>query len=182
MCEEQKIIKNKIINAYKKLLEKDLFLLDNNLNERTITYKFAQYLEKEFDDYDIDCEYNRNCEQIKQLEIINTASNDTDATTIYPDIIVHKRGQNSDNYIVIEAKKSNSHELKKENTVLEKDYFKINDTYLVFKNDKKLNDIEKLRLYKKELNYKFAYSILFLVEDFYPYYSTCNLSELIKEK
>ena len=35
------------------------FLLEKNLNERTITHKLANYFEKYFSNYDVDCEYNR---------------------------------------------------------------------------------------------------------------------------
>ena len=35
-------------------------LLENNLSERCIAHKFAEYLKGNFEDFIVDCEYNRN--------------------------------------------------------------------------------------------------------------------------
>ncbi|RZD14205.1 MAG: hypothetical protein EVJ47_05925 [Candidatus Acidulodesulfobacterium ferriphilum] len=94
-------------------------MLKNNLNERSITHKLAEYIQKYFSDYNVDCEYNRmpnkrnnNGEAEAKfipkelnLSVSKTRSNDDKGTTVYPDIIIHKRGSNKSNLIVIEAKK-----------------------------------------------------------------------------
>lgn len=41
------------------LQKNDSFLLENEVNERTIAHKFAEYLQKQFPDWNVDCEYNR---------------------------------------------------------------------------------------------------------------------------
>ena len=56
----------KIKNAYRKFLKNDFYLLEFDANERSITPRFAIYLEDEFPDYNVDCEYNRECADIKK--------------------------------------------------------------------------------------------------------------------
>lgn len=96
--------------------ENELFFID--VNERSITHRLAVRLETLFDGMDVDCEYNRrgkvpktlNINAIKQLlkeeiESKEIEPDDTQATTVYPDIIIHKRYTDDNNLLVIEAKK-----------------------------------------------------------------------------
>jgi len=53
------VIQEKLNRAIETLVEYDKFLLAADVNERSITHQLALYLEDEFADYDIDCEYNR---------------------------------------------------------------------------------------------------------------------------
>lgn len=116
--DELKDIKIKVLNSVQKLFKKDRVLILSNINERTITHKLAEYLQDDFNDFNVDCEYNRSFDQIKKLEVpkdllkLKVASNvkwdDTEAKTIYPDIIVHERKTNSNNILVIEVKKWNN--------------------------------------------------------------------------
>jgi hypothetical protein len=114
------------------LLEADADMLLVDVNERTISHKFAEYLEPYFPDWNIDCEYNRDGHEPKRLDIVprNVMSDDTEVTTVYPDIIVHRRGTQQ-NLLVIEMKKTTSRE---------------NDDY----------HFRKLRAYKRQLAYRFA--------------------------
>jgi len=105
-------IKQKIKCALDQLWQSDKHLLKNNVNERSITHKLAIYIESEFEGYRVDCEYNRNGPNIKiyreiveQINRSGIKANDTKAKTAFPDIIVHKRGNNNDNLLVIEVKK-----------------------------------------------------------------------------
>lgn len=147
-------VKEKIIKAYKLLLKNDGYLLENNINERTLTHKLAEYLQLEFPEYNVDCEYNRNGLEQKKLEslIEDIKSSDDTGKTVYPDIIIHHRKTNN-NFIVIEAKKSNN----------------IAD------------DIKKLKAYKTDLNYKYAFAVKFWVESDYSKYDSNNLDDLIEE-
>ncbi len=134
-----RVLEEKIKSAILKLYDEDKYLLNENVNERSISYRLAMYLQTEFNDWDVDCEYNRNIREsdlIKRLshscligETTNTA--DLRATTVYPDIIIHHRGTD-DNLIVIEMKKHPS------------------STYL----DNK--DKIKLKGYRDELHYKYG--------------------------
>lgn len=123
-------LRNVIQRAFEKLLENDSFLLENDLHERTISHWFAVYLNDEIQDsfpkekYNVDCEYNRdvtrkdgNAKKVLLLkDDINKEFQKTSSKaleyfaegSVYPDIIVHKRGSNANNLLVIEIKKSNS--------------------------------------------------------------------------
>lgn len=159
---EHDYVTNALHRAYLELLKNDFTLLLFDVNERSITHRLAIYLEKYFPDYHVDCEYNRNGigsrpKTLNSLayELKNISPEDTNAKTVYPDIIIHRRGI-PEGYVVIEAKKSN------------------NSTDF---------DQRKLRAYKTELGYKYAFSVIFPVINDYPTSSIPkpNLAELIRE-
>ena len=134
-----KDIRKLIERAYKMLIEKDSYLLKVDANERSITHRLAIHLESVFPGYDVDCEYNRDGLDPKKLVGFkrNIDFDDTNGTTVYPDIIIHHRGRGKKcNFIVIEAKKISN------------------------RDD---SDKEKLAIYKKELLYEHAYYVEFLV-------------------
>jgi hypothetical protein len=111
------------------LFSKDLFLLENDVSERAITHKLAEHLQACFKHLNVDCEYNRNIElgefSAKRLHmvvddrrekfgsrrIVDATEDDLEelkAYSTFPDIIIHRRGSNDQNLLVIEAKKGNS--------------------------------------------------------------------------
>ena len=49
----------KLEKAIRMLFKNDLFLLKIKAHERSIAHKFAEYLQQEFSEYHVDCEYNR---------------------------------------------------------------------------------------------------------------------------
>ena len=114
------------------LVWSDSDMLYNDVNERSISHRLAVYLEPLFPGWNVDCEYNRDHDEPKLLDIVprNVTSDDTQARTVFPDIIVHKRGTN-ENLLVIEMKKTTSQE---------------NDKF----------DLGKLEAFKKQLGYQFA--------------------------
>lgn len=95
--------------------ERTLLIVD--ANERSITHKLAEHLCRAMPSQlglDIDCEYNRQGLDPKRLNTYppvnagypNQASTEDDkGTTVYPDIIVHRRRE-KENLLVIEVKKS----------------------------------------------------------------------------
>jgi hypothetical protein len=132
----------------------ELFRLDDDLpdsvNERTITHRLAIYVEKELRSLDgghrhlsVDCEYNRRYEgdDPKFLTRIDdygpVGAWDTEAKTVYPDIIVHRRRNDDDNRIIIEVK------------VAERSRTKTRE-----------RDLRKLRLYRQQLHYQHAFFVL----------------------
>lgn len=125
-------IERSLNEALDDLLEKDAYILRVDANERTISHRLAGYLEPHFDGWNVDCEYNRNHDDPKRLEIPRrkVLNEDTHARTVFPDIIVHKRNTN-ENLLVIEIKKTTSQE---------------SDDF----------DLHKLDAFKKQLGYKFA--------------------------
>ena len=103
-------IKEIVKNCLQKLRRLDKNLFEKDLNERTITHKLAIYLQEEFQELNVDCEYNRFEDLVKRLELPKDKINwdDTEAKTVFPDIIIHKRGIQENNLLVIEVKKSSN--------------------------------------------------------------------------
>ena len=90
----------------------DLYRYDGDLlgleaNERSITHKLAEHMQRWFPGWHVDCEYNRRGEKPKTLDHLRfgkISPHDTVAKTVYPDIIVHRRNTR-DNLLVLEFKK-----------------------------------------------------------------------------
>jgi hypothetical protein len=146
---DRESVENKLSAALSKLLERDSYLLVNNENERSISHRLGMYLQEEFTQWDVDCEYNRNYEAIKSLELprTDTSFDDTNAVTVFPDIIVHHRGA-SDNLLVVEVKKSTNR-------------------------DSGNWDIQKLRAYKDQLHYEYAVFLRLMTDT-----EQCGVGEL----
>jgi hypothetical protein len=116
------------------------YLFETDVNERSISHKFASYLQEEFEGWDVDCEYNRDHDDPKLLKLLKVSTlgvkpDDVQARTVYPDIIVHLRGT-EDNLIVIEIKKTSNQ--------LSNDF-----------------DIQKLEEYKRQWGYIYALFLRF---------------------
>jgi hypothetical protein len=96
-----------LLRAKAAFLQADRDLLALDANERSMTHKFAEHLQREFPDWHVDCEYNRRGDATKFLEWMDNhvPPDDENARTVFPDIIVHHRNT-TDNLLVIEAKKS----------------------------------------------------------------------------
>lgn len=125
--------------ALEEFMSLDLTLLRDNVNERSITHKLAGHLEKHFNGYCVDCEYNRNQGEVKKIHPFpeTVGTDDTNATTVFPDIIVHQRGkpEGIGNLLVIEVKKSACSEREKQ------------------------RDRIKLEAYKRDPRLKYAYAV-----------------------
>lgn len=122
---ELELIKQRLIDAIEQTKQKDMYLLEHDINERTIAHRLAMYLTPMFPDFDVDCEYNGDIgglndrkyilllkERAKQLRLLREDERELDQELvyrcIYPDIIVHKRGANDHNLLIIEVKKSSN--------------------------------------------------------------------------
>jgi hypothetical protein len=125
-------VERAVNEALKVLLEQDAYLLTTNVNERSISHRLAGYLEPHFGGWHVDCEYNRNHDDPKRLQLPrrNVPNDDTEARTVFPDIIVHRRSTN-ENLLVIEMKKTTSQEPDN-------------------------SDLVKLTAFKEQLRYAFA--------------------------
>ncbi len=103
-------IKRRLDIAIEMLRVNDNYLLQNDVNERSITHKLAMYLEQTLGkEYDVDCEYNRNIDDSrnrKSIDFLLSTDGERLSQSVYPDIIVHKRGRNDANLLIIEVKKS----------------------------------------------------------------------------
>jgi hypothetical protein len=103
-------IRELLDQALKILAHKDKYLIEFNLNERTVTHKLAEYLQQLLPNWDVDCEYNKDGPDTKMLYIPNK-DEDLEDSPVYPDIIIHKRGdwrtmENRPHLLVIEARKT----------------------------------------------------------------------------
>lgn len=115
----------KIKKALDKLITEDQWLLDHDLSEQSISHKLAVYIQENFTDYNVDCEYNGNVddgggrkhinliyEELNKMGLLKESETDLDSElvrrAVLPDIIVHIRGSNQHNLCIVEVKKSTS--------------------------------------------------------------------------
>lgn len=122
----EELIKKSLDDLY----QNDEYLIKHRVAERDITSKFAHYFQNNMRetiiaDYDVDCEYNRDGYGMKNI----------DGTLVYPDFILHKRGTNDSNLLIIEFK--------------------------TWWNSDNREDIEKLKAMMSDLyRYQYGYSII----------------------
>ena len=139
-------IKEKVIIALQCFYSNDAYLIDKNVHERALTFRLGMYLQILFSSWDVDCEYNKNIETFRTNKLLHIRCEqngecrtcaDIRSCTVFPDIIIHKRGT-SENQLVIEAK-CNANKTQKN------------------------NDLEKLQAYLDEptLHYKYGLFIDF---------------------
>jgi hypothetical protein len=93
-------------SAIDQLLERDEYLLRHDASERSITHKLGFYLQALFPEWEVDCEYNRNGHGPKTVGLPRRDDPEVlESTSTFPDVIVHQRGSNARNLLVVEAKK-----------------------------------------------------------------------------
>lgn len=142
--------------ACDQLVKRDRPLFERNVNERSFSHKFAMYLQREIEawkeGWDVDCEFNRDAQDTgedyaKQLQLVNkidslsTSVCDEHAKTVFPDVIIHRRGQGN-NLLVVEMKKNTA-----------------SKTELAF------DKLHKLPAYVNQLGYKSSVFILIDLEN-----------------
>jgi hypothetical protein len=141
--------------------EKDI--LENDLNERTITHKLAEHLKNSFwakgYEYDVDCEYNRmrketmdaNSDYVtKRLNLRELPGDHYNSTQVFPDIIIHIRNDNEANYLIVEFKKTNYADQAR----IEDENGNVIETYRQF-------DKRKIRAYITRLHYQYGIYVEF---------------------
>ena len=156
-------VRNQLLRAYRRFLEHDSYLLTSKANERSITHRLTIYVEHEFPEFNVDCEFNRKGLETKKLESFKkeVSSDDTKGVSVYPDIIVHHRGT-ANNFVVIEAKTSaEDEECQKPNPCT--------------------CDRCKLRAYKVDLGYAHAFYVIFPVDRELKNFSNPKLENYVEE-
>jgi hypothetical protein len=86
--------------------QRELFHLD--VSERALTHHLANCIsERVPEGLNVDVEYNRHHSDPKHLILPKRKASDRElgATTVFPDIIVHVRGTDESNLVVLEVKK-----------------------------------------------------------------------------
>jgi hypothetical protein len=99
--------------ALRRLVEHDRYLLENDLSERCIASRLAMYLQAEFSDYAVDVEYDRHGFEPKRMGLPDECGNRRDRegrARVIPDVIIHRRGAEGPNILVLEMKKTTNPE------------------------------------------------------------------------
>ena len=115
-CDMKKRLNSCIESALKLLYQNDWYLIQHpvrgrnknlsHVSERACVFRFGVYFDSLFRKmischYHIDVEYNRNLENVKTLPQSGTSGEEK---ARIPDLIVHRRGNNDNNLLVIEFK------------------------------------------------------------------------------
>ena len=135
--------------------ESKLFNLDDNaeiekhVGERAIVFRFGLYFQKVLDEcgmfygYNLDCEYNRNGSDPKRLIV---------GDRIFPDLILHRRGNNDGNLLVIEFKgwwnRKQEYDEKKIRQLIDKNgEFRYHEGYaIILEKDRKGIDVNPIQI------------------------------------
>jgi hypothetical protein len=97
-----------IERALDALITEQPALLDLDVTERALSHHLALYISRLVPaEYDVDVEYNRHGGDPKRLDLPprNALDRELRATTVFPDILVHKRNNDDHNLLVLEMKK-----------------------------------------------------------------------------
>jgi hypothetical protein len=100
----------KVVTALADFYARETHLFEHDLGERTLTHRLAVHLEKQFAEWDVDCDYSRLGERTLRLPkgtIVST--DDRNGKSIYPDIVVHHRAV-PENLLAIEVRKASNHQ------------------------------------------------------------------------
>lgn len=106
MNEEE--IRQAVISVLERVIEEDTKLLSFDINGRSITHRLGMYLQEVVRiPWDVDVEYNRigKADDVTKRLPVEMLCDESQGT-VYPDVIIHQRGSEDDNLLVIEAKKS----------------------------------------------------------------------------
>jgi hypothetical protein len=144
--------------AAARLDECDSFLLLNDLQEECITHKFAEYLNQELRKtqdwatkrYSVDCEYNKH--ELEPKRVPDTFFATGDDKGVIPDIVIHQRGHDRENLLVVEVKKSSNRNIGNR------------EAYARW----------KLNEYRRTLGYIYTFYICFMTGDTYRAMRQCD--------
>jgi hypothetical protein len=100
----------KVVTAIEQFYAREGVLFDKDLGERTLTHRMAVHLERQFDGWEVDCDYNRLGERLLKLPHGSIVSTDDElGKSIFPDIAVHRRTV-PENLLVVEVRKATNHQ------------------------------------------------------------------------
>lgn len=94
-------LEEKLNNAFKSLINEAKELLEDDVHERTTVCLLRQYIAEEFNEFNVDVEYNREWNE----KTNRTNPKKPKGKLRYPDIIIHRRREDTHNLAVIEVKK-----------------------------------------------------------------------------
>jgi hypothetical protein len=101
---------DKVVSALAEFYAQETYLLEKDLGERTLTHRLAVHLERQFEGWDIDCDYDRLGERTLRLPKGSIVSTDDHiGKSVYPDIVVHRRAV-PENLLAVEVRKASNHQ------------------------------------------------------------------------
>ncbi len=115
------VVKKMLLLGIQNFLTEDIQLLELNVREEALSHRLAYYLERALethkydlsvprellDEIRIDCEYDKHGNEKKNLSDIMQKYPDNNTDVVRPDIVMHVRGSDTHNLMVIEVKKTN---------------------------------------------------------------------------
>jgi hypothetical protein len=100
----------KVVKAIEEFYAREGLLFDKDLGERALTHRMAVYLERQFDGWEVDCDYNRLGERLLKMPHGTIVSTDDElGKSIFPDIVVHRRTV-PENLLAMEVRKASNHQ------------------------------------------------------------------------
>jgi hypothetical protein len=96
-------------DALRLLFANDGFLLETDCQERAIAARLGVYLAPHFPRHSVDVEYNRHGLEPKRLILPETCRGGGERL-IVPDLVVHQRGHDQENILVVQIKKETNHQ------------------------------------------------------------------------
>ena len=101
---------DKVVRALGEFYAQETYLLEKDLGERTLTHRLAVHLERQFEGWDVDCDYDRLGERTLRLPKGSIVSTDDHlGKSVYPDIVVHRRAV-PENLLAVEVRKASNHQ------------------------------------------------------------------------
>jgi hypothetical protein len=101
---------DKVVAALKEFYAHEAFLFEHDLGERALTHRLALHMERQFPDFEVDCDFDRLGPRTLNMPRGSIVSTDDHlGKSIYPDIVVHQRSL-PNNLIAIEVRKANNHQ------------------------------------------------------------------------
>jgi hypothetical protein len=101
---------DKVVAALKTFYAREAFLFEHDLGERTLTHRLAVHVERQFPDFEVDCDFDRLGPRTLNLPRGSIVSTDDHlGKSVYPDIVVHQRGV-PNNLLAIEVRKASNHQ------------------------------------------------------------------------
>ena len=101
---------DRVVSALGEFYARETYLLEQDLGERTLTHRLAVHLERQFEGWDVDCDYDRLGERTLRLPKGSIVSTDDHlGKSVYPDIVVHRRAV-PENLLAVEVRKASNHQ------------------------------------------------------------------------
>jgi hypothetical protein len=110
---EEQEVRKRLQAALDLVSRYDSYLLEHDLSERCLASRLAMYLQDIFRDFHVDVEYNRLGASPKTLTLPDECANyknENGESLVVPDLVVHRRGLEGPNLLVLEMKKTTNRE------------------------------------------------------------------------